>query len=160
MPRAPKKTSAKKLPASKPRAGFADPSVAAVFSAYPKPLQARLLALRRLILDTAKATQGVGALEETLKWGQPSYLTTETKSGSTVRIDQLKSPANRYAVFFHCQTDLVETFRELYPTELSYGGNRSILLDAEDAIPEAALRHCVALALTYHLRKRKAGRTK
>ena len=157
MPQPLKKTGGKKLPAGKPRAGFADPAVAAVFSAYPEPLQTRLLALRRLILDTAMTTNGVGALEETLKWGQPSYLTTATKSGSTVRIDRIKSPADRYAVFFHCQTDLVATFRELYP-ELTYGGNRSILLDAKDKLPEAELRHCVGLALTYHLNKRKAGR--
>jgi len=52
---------------------------------------------------------------------------------------------------------LVATFRELYP-ELSYGGNRSILLDAADEIPEAALCHCVGLALTYHLNKRKIPR--
>ena len=81
-----------------------------------------------------------------------------TKSGSTVRIDQVKSATNQYAVYFHCQTHLVETFRELYPRELSYGGNRSILLNAQDEIPEAPLRHCVALALTYHLNKRKPGR--
>lgn len=68
----------------------------------------------------------------------------------------MKSAANQYAVYFHCQTDLVETFRELYPTEMRYGGNRSVLLDAGEKIPEAALRHCVALALTYHLKKRKA----
>jgi hypothetical protein len=143
-----------------PRETFSDPAVGAVFSTYPKPLKAKLLALRRLIFDTAKTTRGVGALEETLKWGQPSYLTPETKSGSTIRIDRVKSSANRYAVYFHCQTDLVATFRELYPTELSYDGNRSIILNAEDAIPEPALRHCVALALTYHLNRRKAARTK
>ena len=151
-------TGRKKRPAKRSRAGFSDPTVAAVFSGYPTPLRAKLLALRRLILDTAKATKGVGALEETLKWGQPSYLTTESKSGSTIRIDQLKAEAGQYAVYFHCQTDLVETFRELYP-ELRYGGNRSILLNASDKLPETALRHCVALALTYHLRKRKTGRT-
>ena len=156
MPRNPKRTGGKKPRAGEPRAGFADPAVAAVFSAYPKPLQTKLLALRRLILDTARTTKGVGALEETLKWGQPSYLTTATKSGSTVRIDRIKSPVDRYAVFFHCQTDLVATFRELYP-ELNYGGNRSILLDAKDKLPEAELRHCVGLALTYHLKKSKAG---
>jgi hypothetical protein len=142
--------------AAKKRAGSPNPALDAVFSAYPKPVKAKLLALRRLMFDTAKATSGVGPLEETLKWGQPSYLTTESKSGSTIRIDQLKAEAGRYAVYFHCQTDLVETFRELYP-ELRYGGNRSILLDAADKLPEAALRHCVALALTYHLRKRKAA---
>jgi hypothetical protein len=107
--------------------------------------------------DTAKTTNGVGALQETLKWGQPSYLTAETKSGSTIRIDRVKSAANEYAVYFHCQTDLVETFRELYPTQLRYSGNRSIVLNAADRFPETELRHCVALALTYHLRKRQTA---
>ena len=136
------------------RAGNSDPAVEAVFDAYPKPVKGKLLALRRLILDTAKATKGVGRVEETLKWGQPSYLTPETRSGSTVRIDQVKAEPGQYAVYFHCQTNLVETFRELYP-ELRYGGNRCILLKADEKVPEAALRHCVALALTYHLGKRK-----
>ncbi|WP_249780320.1 DUF1801 domain-containing protein [Bradyrhizobium sp. dw_411] len=135
-----------------------DPAVEAVFDAYPKPLKTKLLALRRLIFDTARTTKGVGALQETLKWGQPSYLTPETKSGSTIRIDQVKSTPGQYAVYFHCQTNLVETFRELYPKELRYGGNRSILLNAQDEVPEAALRHCVALALTYHLTRRKTAR--
>jgi hypothetical protein len=141
-------------------AGFSDPAVDAVFSAYPRPVRTRLLALRRLIFDTAKTAKGVGRLEETLKWGQPSYLTPETGSGSTIRIDRIKSTANQYAVYFHCQTDLVATFRELYAGELSFGGNRSIVLNAKDKIPEAALRHCLALALTYHLNKRKTARGK
>jgi hypothetical protein len=144
--------------AGKRRVDFRDSAVAAVFDAYPEPVKAKLLALRRLIQQTAKATKGVGAIEETLKWGQPSYLTPATKSGSTIRIDQVKSTADQYAVYFHCQTGLVETFRELYPRELSFGGNRSILLNAKDRLPQAALRHCVALALTYHLNKRKAAR--
>src|SRR5712672_4488794 len=138
-----KKSAGKNNAAKATRAGFSDPAVDAVFNAYPRPIKARLLALRRLIFDTAKTTKGVGALEETLKWGQPSYLTPETKSGSTVRIDQVKASAGQVAVFFHCQTNLVETFRDLYP-ELSYSGNRAILLDAEDKLAEAALRHCIA----------------
>src|SRR3982750_102276 len=80
-------------------------AVEAAFEAYPRPVKAKLLALRRLILDTAKATRGVGALEETLKWGQPSYLTPATKSGSTIRIDQVKPEPGQYAVYFHCQTN-------------------------------------------------------
>jgi hypothetical protein len=150
----PKKSAVKS--ARKSRADFSDPAVSAVFSSYPKPINAKLLALRRVIFDTAKMTEGVGRLEETLKWGQPSYLTPETKSGSTIRIDQIKSAGNQYAIYFHCQTDLVETFRELYPSEFSYEGNRCILLDAAEKLPEPALRHCVALALTYHLKKKTA----
>jgi hypothetical protein len=134
-------------------------TVEAVFDDCPAPARTKLKALRRLILDTAKTTKGVGRVEEALKWGQPSYLTPETGSGSTIRIDRVKSASNQVAVFFHCQTDLVETFRELYPG-LSYSGNRAILLDAGAKLPEAELRHCVALALTYHLRKRKPAPVK
>ena len=130
-----------------------DPKVAAAFSSYPKRVRTKLLALRRLILDTARTTDGVGPLEETLKWGQVSYLTAMSKSGSTIRIDRVKSTPGQYALYFHCQTNLVETFREFYP-ELSYGGNRCILLDANEELPKDALSHCVALALTYHASKR------
>jgi Domain of unknown function (DU1801) len=144
---------------SKADAGFSDSAVEAAFEAYPKPLKAKLLALRRLIFDTADTVEGVGPLEESLKWGQPSYLTSETKSGSTIRIDQMKPATDQYAVYFHCQTNLVETFRELYPA-LSYSGNRAILFKVADKLPEAALRHCVALALTYHLSKRNGRRAK
>ena len=134
-----------------------DPAVAAVLDSYPRPLKSKLLALRALILDTARKTEGVGRLEEAMKWGQASYLTSESRSGSTVRIDRVKSADDQVAVYFHCQTNLVETFRELYP-ELSYSGNRAILLDAGAPLPKAELGHCVALALTYHLKKRKGGK--
>jgi hypothetical protein len=144
-----KKSLAKPAGADRP-----DPAVPALFDLYPKPLRARLLALRALILDTARKTDGVGRLEEALKWGQASYLTSDSKSGSTVRIDRVKAAEGQVAVYFHCQTNLVETFRELYP-DLSFSGNRAILLDADKRLPEAELRHCVALALTYHLQKRK-----
>ena len=140
------------------RGSFSVPAVGAVFAAYPVPLRTRLLALRRLILETARTTAGVGALQEALKWGQPSYLTTETRSGSTIRIDRVKSATDQYAIYFHCQTNLVETFRELYPRELNCVGNRCIVLNVADEVPEPALRHCVALALTYHLTQRKAAR--
>jgi hypothetical protein len=94
----------------KKRAGNPDPALDAVFGAYPKPVKTKLLALRRLIFDTAKTVKGVGALEEALKWGQPSYLTSESKSGSTIRIDQVRAEAGQYAIYFHCQTDLVDPF--------------------------------------------------
>lgn len=131
---------------------FTDRNVAKVFDAYPDDIRARLMQLRAIIFDTAKAIEGVGPLEETLKWGQPSYLTTESGNGSTIRIDREKADG-RIAMYFHCQTDLVATFRELYPTQMAYGGNRSILFNTSDRIPEKALRHCIGLALTYHARK-------
>ena len=47
--------------------------------------------------------------------GPAELSTPETKSGSTVRIDQVKAVPDQIAIYFHCQTDLVATFRELYP---------------------------------------------
>ena len=106
-----------------------------------------------MIFDVAKKTPGVGKLEEALRWGQPSYLTPETGSGSTIRIDQIKNEPDKYVMYFICTSGLIEDFRELYRAELHFVGNRSIVFDVGDRLPEAALRHCISLALTYHLRK-------
>lgn len=78
---------------------FANGGIAAVFAAYPDAIRTRLLTLRAMILTTAEQIDGVGPLEETLKWGQPSYLTTQTGSGSTIRIDRQKAD-DRGAMYF------------------------------------------------------------
>jgi hypothetical protein len=132
---------------------FGDPKVAAVFAGYPPHTRRKLMQLRQLIFDVAAETEGVGCLEETLKWGQPSYLTTQSGSGTTIRIDRLKSPGG-YALFVHCQTMLVDTFREIYRDTLKFEGNRSIVFEENDEIPLEELGHCIVLALTYHAAKR------
>ena len=86
-------------------------------------------------------------LEETLKWGEPSYL---TKFGSTIRIDWKPSAPKHYAMYFHCQSKLVATFKEVYPHTFHYQGNRAIVLDIKAKLPEKELKHCITLALTYH----------
>ena len=130
---------------------FADPAVAAVFKAYPAGMRKRVLALRELVFDVAAKTEGVGPLTETLKWGQPSYLTEETKSGTTVRIDRLKK-AGGYALYVHCRSGLVPRFRDLYGDTFRYEGKRALLFGIDARLPLAELRHCIGLALTHHLR--------
>src|SRR5262245_55753115 len=137
---------------------FASNDVRSIFEAYPPALRRKLMALRELVFDTAARTAGVGPLTETLKWGQPSYLTEESGSGTTVRVDRLKA-ADGYAVYFHCQSGLVGRFRELYPDTFRYEGKRAILFGAKDRLPVRELGHCIALALTHHLRKKKGRRT-
>jgi hypothetical protein len=129
-------------------------AVARTFAAYPPDLRRRLLVLRRLILDTAAATPGVGKIEETLKWGEPAYLTSASKSGSTLRLGPVKSSPSQYALYFNCKTTLVDTFRTLFPVELRYEGNRAIVLEAGRAPPLDALSLCIQAALTYHRNKR------
>lgn len=154
MAKAARKTSA--IGASDKR--ISDRAVADTFENYPPPLREKLKTLRAMILDVAAVTDGVGKIEEALKWRQPSYLTSQTGSGSTIRIDMMKSKQPQYAAYFHCQTDLVETFRELYPKAFKFEGNRAIVFDVSDRLPERELRHCIGLALTYHLRKRKPAK--
>ena len=137
---------------------FQNSTVAATFAGYPDEIRAKLLTLRELIFEVAAETEGVGVLEETLKWGEPAYLTTETKSGSTVRIAWKKSRPNQYSMFFICTTNLVETFRSLFPNDFEYEGNRAIHFNAEAAIPEESIRFCIAAALTHRLRSAEAKR--
>ena len=132
---------------------FGDKAVAAVFEGYPAGLRRKLIALRELIFKVADATDGVGRLTETLKWGQPSYLTMESGSGSTVRIDRLKK-GDGYAIYFHCRSGLVPAFRVLYPDAFRFDGKRALLFAPGERLPVRALRHCIGLALTHHLRKK------
>ncbi|MEQ8584655.1 MAG: DUF1801 domain-containing protein [Thalassobaculaceae bacterium] len=133
---------------------FADPAVEQAFGGHPPAVRAALLDLRSLILETAQGLAEVGPVVETLKWGQPAYLPKRPKVGTTLRIDALKGRDDGIALFFHCQSRLGELYRERYGDTLTIVGDRSIELDADDALPREALKHCVALALTYHLRKR------
>jgi hypothetical protein len=116
-------------------------------------MRQKLLALRKLIFETAASTPGVGELEETLKWGEPAYVTSETKSGSTVRIAWKRSSPSQYAMYFHCQTNLVETFRTLFPKEFAFKGNRAIVFRESEVVPTDSLSFCIAAALTYHRAK-------
>jgi Domain of unknown function (DU1801) len=138
-------------------APIAHPGVQAVFDSYPPALCKKLLALRQLILHTAASTPGAGPLEETLKWGEPAYVTTESKSGSTVRIDRKKNQ-NRYAIYFKCNTTLVDTFRSLFPHSFQFEGNRALVFDVADVLPTEDLAFCIAMALTYHKTKLNAPR--
>lgn len=143
----------------KRKRAFADPDVKAAFAAQPAELGSALLDLRELIFDIAARTEGVGALQETLKWRQASYLTPETGSGSTIRIDSIAKRPGHYALYFHCRSGLVDRFRELYPDSFEFEGKRALVFAASGKLPEKKLRHCIALALTHHLRKSKKGRS-
>ncbi|WP_235911889.1 DUF1801 domain-containing protein [Mesorhizobium xinjiangense] len=131
---------------------IADADVAAYFAARPAKVAKMLFRLRGMVFDVAAGTPGVGAIAETTKWGEPSYGPKKPRVGSSVRLTAIGE--DTVAVHFICHTGLVERFRELYPDSFDYKGNRSILLAAGSAFDEAALRHCIATALTYHLARR------
>ncbi|MEO0635661.1 MAG: DUF1801 domain-containing protein [Pseudomonadota bacterium] len=108
--------------------------------------------LRNLIGEVAQETDSVGEIEETLKWGQPSFAPKRPKVGSSVRLQDNEDGST--GLMFICNTDLVERFRTQYPDQLDFIGNREIRVRELTAANEPALKHCVAMALTYHLSKR------
>jgi hypothetical protein len=111
------------------------------------------LETRDLIFETADALEGVGPLTETLKWGEPAYLTEATRSGSTIRLGWFRSSELECAVLFNCRTTLVDDFRERFPKVFAYEKNRAILFDAREPLPKAPLSVCFGMALTYHRRR-------
>lgn len=110
------------------------------------PDRALLAPLRRLILDTAAALPAIGAIEESVKWGEPSYAPQKKRIGSSVRLARRKD--GKVSMNFICHTGLIGRFRELYTDRLAFEGNRSVIIDPDAALPEAELRHCIAMALT------------
>ncbi|MEB7885629.1 DUF1801 domain-containing protein [Serratia fonticola] len=132
---------------------FQSNDVCVAFNSYPEQGRNMLLAIRELIFAVAAKTAGVGSITETLKWGQPSYLTLETGAGTTIRLDRFGD--SHVAIFFHCQTTLIDTFRTLFP-ELTYSKNRAIVLDPQVALPRDELILCIEMALSYKLRKKRS----
>ena len=131
---------------------FDDPDVEAAFAAFPEPARTGLLRLRGLIFETAATTAGVGTLRETLKWGQPAYLTPETRSGSTLRLGLPKQGG--FAIYTHCQTTILSDFQSIFPGDFIYEGNRAIHFADNASLPLEKLRLLIRSALTYHLKRR------
>ncbi len=128
-----------------------NPDVSRVFESYPESMRGKLLRLRKIVLETASETEGVDAVVETLKWGEPSYI---TKGGSTVRIGWKEKTPGQYAIYFNCNSSLVETFKAVYGEAFTFDGKRAIVFGVDDELPIAELKHCISLALTYHRVKR------
>ena len=124
-----------------------DPQVAHIFKQYPIEIQEKLNLLRSMILETASNIESINIIEESLKWGEPGY---STKIGSTIRIDWKAKKPDEYAMYFHCKTKLVDTFKELYKNTFTFEGNRAIIFKTTDNVPIEELKHCIELSLTYH----------
>ena len=124
-----------------------------VYGGYSGDVGLQLSQLRAMVLDVASQTDGVGEIEECLKWGQPSFVTKKPKSGSTIRIDAVKDETDKVAMYFICSTTLVDDFRQLYPDTFDFRGNRALVFDVNEPLPEVELRHCIAMALAYNVNR-------
>ena len=124
-----------------------DPRVNDVFANYPDFVRDKLRHLRELVIETAEETEGVAVLEETLKWGEPSFV---TKNGSTLRMDWKEKTPDQYAMYFQCTSRLVDTFRLVFDHKFQFEGKRAIVFKLNEKIPELELKECIRASLIYH----------
>lgn len=133
-------------------------AVREAFAGLPAALRPALEEVRGLIIEVAAAADA-GPLTETLKWGEPAYLTEASRSGTTIRLGATRTDPPRGAIYFNCKTSLVDGFRERFADEFSFEGNRALVLPAGAGWSREALAICIGEALTYHRRKSRLRAT-
>ncbi len=114
---------------------------------YPEHVRPKMQSLRELVIQTAKETPEIEELEETLKWGEPSFV---TKIGSTLRMDWKEKTPEQYQMYFKCTSRLVETFKLVFGDLFEYENNRAIIFKLDDEIPVVELKKCIVATLKYH----------
>lgn len=127
-------------------------AIAEVLARHAEPIRARLLQVRDLIFTVAAETEGADPLTETLKWGEPAYLTEASRSRTTIRLGVATSAPGQCAAFFNCRTRLVETFRVHLAEDFTFEGNRALLVPITGEMSREPLALCLRAALTYHRR--------
>lgn len=128
-------------------------------SRHPEIVQERLLDIRHMIFTVAADIGDVGPLTETLKWGEPAYLTEVSRSGTTIRLGATREAPQDSALLFNCKTSLIDMFRTAFPDEFKFDGNRALVIPANRAVPGKPLLFCLTAALTYHRRKGTGSRS-
>lgn len=123
------------------------PEVDAVFAVYPEAVRPRMERLRALVREVANETLEMGGVEESLKWGEPSF---RSKIGSTLRMDWKPRAPEHYALYFQCTTKLVDTFRLVFGSLFAYEGTRAIVFHLNQNLPETELKACIRATLMYH----------
>jgi len=124
-----------------------DPQVDLIFENYPNAVRDKMQFLRELVIETAKEIESIHTLEEVLKWGEPSFV---TKNGSTLRMDWKEKTPHQYAMYFQCSSRLVNTFKLVFGAKFQYEGNRAIIFQLDQKIPQVELKQCIKATLTYH----------
>ncbi len=124
-----------------------NPDFETKLESYPDFVRDKLKDLRALVIETAEEIPEITDLEETLKWGEPSFV---TKTGSTLRMDWKEKTPNQYQMYFKCTSRLVETFKLMFGELFEYEKNRAIIFRLDQEIPAIELKKCIKATLMYH----------
>lgn len=130
------------------------PDIAAAFDVWPEPVQQVLLDIRARLYHLAAKDDRIGPLQECLKWGQPSWLTHKSKSGTTIRLGYDDATPNRAWIYVHCGTSLISDYKDRFGDQLQYKGKRAVALPLQDMPEGHLLDAALSMALLYHVNKK------
>ena len=128
---------------------FCDQQVSTFFDLLDAESRRSLMEIRSLIFAEAASLPDPADVEESLKWGEPSYRLAGRNRGKAVRINRHKSGMGKIALFFHCRTGLVEQFREQLGDSVAFEGNRAVVLQGGPLLDTGIVRHLVHQAFSY-----------
>ncbi|EMY71769.1 hypothetical protein [Leptospira vanthielii] len=110
----------------------------------------KVMEIRNWVYELSRADTRIGEIEECIKWGQPSFLTPKTKSGSTIRIGKVSD--TEYALYFNCKTTIAEEIAIEFP-EWNCDGKRALYFTVDQKLSKTKVIVCLKKALLYHKRK-------
>ena len=125
---------------------------------FPKKMQTKMLELREMIFEVANNNKNIGKISETLKWGEPTYQPNQSKTGSPLKINYKKEMGTNFSLYVMSSTDLIETFKKLYPKTFYYNGTREVIINSNKKIPRKEIYNCIELALTYKFKEKSKSK--
>jgi hypothetical protein len=127
---------------------FQSLDVAAAYEMMPPSVRQKLLEIREEIFRLAEETPEIQGIDESLKWGEPSYRALPSGLGSSVRLNPHKRDDSSFGLFFICTSGLVNRFKAQFGERLSYDGQRALVFSLADRLPQEVLKACILQALT------------
>ena len=124
-------------------------AVKTFYNSQPEWCRVPLLMLREWIFDAGRDNPTIGAISEEMAWGQPSYVTQETKTGTPLRLGKFDN--ENIGVYFQHHTRLAACYHAAYGDVVRVHDRGVMVLVPDIMAIETTIRHCITLGLTYHL---------
>lgn len=124
-----------------------------VVDQYPAEFKEKLLYLKSLIYEQAELSPNVDVIEESIKWRQLSYV-SKNRSGTPIRLGIEKKTPGYYGLYVNCSTTVINDVKHIFGDGFQYDGNRGLLFNEKDNLPENNIRRIIDIILCYHINKK------
>lgn len=123
-----------------------DPRFIETLQSFPDEVQGKMEVLRELVHEIAQEEELVTELEETLRWGEPTFI---SNVGTSLRMGWSDKRPDQYGLFVQCSSLVIPTIRAVHADALRYDKNRGVLFQNEEDLPLDLLRPMIHAALVY-----------